>query len=158
LCIHAETRQQTLDTENPSAVRVTHMTGNFLSGVSSWRNAVSDVGQRENSHNEPDQNILRSLHHSRRRHRYSISIIAAILKITRRDVKKTHIMHRANLSFAQLQDYLSFLMRNGLVTRFTDDQELVAHYRITPKGLVFLQRFESMNEVLNLYDGPTVQE
>ena len=43
--------------------------------------------------------------------------MAEIIEIARGGTLKTQIMYRANLSFTQLNDYLSFMLNNNLITQ-----------------------------------------
>jgi predicted transcriptional regulator len=56
-------------------------------------------------------------------------------------VNKTSIMYKAYLSYAQLKEYLSFMIEKGLVEespqRFSGNEKFV--YKITGKGLRLLQ-------------------
>lgn len=59
---------------------------------------------------------------------------------------KTHIMYKAYLSYAQLKEYLSLLIENGLISYDSDTQ----HYNITDKGKEFVQIYERMAEHLSI--------
>ena len=73
----------------------------------------------------------------RRRDRHDI--IAEILKTAKRGKKKTYIMYEAKLSHSQLKLYLELLNRSGMIV---NDNGV---YKTTPKGLTFVQEFESIN-------------
>ena len=49
-----------------------------------------------------------------RKRRDHLDIIAEMLEVARDGALKTKIMYEANLSFAQLNEYLSFLLEIGL--------------------------------------------
>ncbi len=78
--------------------------------------------------------------------RDKLSIIAEILEIAKEGTLKTQIMYRANLSFAQLNDYLKFMMKNGLLKKFHVNGKDV--YSATEKGVDFLQRHFELTELL----------
>jgi predicted transcriptional regulator len=78
--------------------------------------------------------------------RDKLSIIAEILEIARDGTLKTQIMYRANLSFAQLNAYLKFMLKIKLLNKFTDNGKDV--YVATPKGLDFLQRHGELTDLL----------
>jgi predicted transcriptional regulator len=63
-----------------------------------------------------------------------------MLEIAKEGSLKTQIMYRANLSFNQLNDYLDFLLDNGLIMQTSrtggDCKEV---YVITKKGVEYLQ-------------------
>jgi predicted transcriptional regulator len=78
--------------------------------------------------------------------RDKISIIAEILEIAREGTLKTQIMYKANLSFAQLNDYLKFMLKTGLLKKFLAKGKEV--YAATEKGVDFLQRHCDLTELL----------
>ena len=78
--------------------------------------------------------------------RDKLFIIAEILEIAKEGSLKTQIMYRANLSFTQLNDYLGFMLRIGLLDKILkNDRET---YRATEKGVDFLQRYREITELL----------
>ena len=80
-----------------------------------------------------------------RKRRDRLYIIAEILAIARDGSLKTQIMYRANLSFAQLNEYLSFLLNRELLKRKKQNGKNI--YGTTTKGVKFLENYE---EILNL--------
>jgi predicted transcriptional regulator len=78
--------------------------------------------------------------------RDKLSIIAEILEIAREGTLKTQIMYKANLSFAQLNDYLKFMLKTELLKKFHANGKEV--YIATEKGLDFLQRHFDLTELL----------
>ena len=78
--------------------------------------------------------------------RDKLSIIAEILEIAKDGTLKTQIMYRANLSFAQLNDYVKFMLKAGLLNKFHASGKNV--YEATDKGLEFLQRHLELTELL----------
>ena len=91
--------------------------------------------------------------HRKRRDR--LYIIAEILGVARDGSLKTQIMYRANLSFAQLSEYLSFLLRIKLLKVNEDNGRTV--YKTTTKGVKFLQRYEEITNLLNNEDENSVK-
>ena len=81
-----------------------------------------------------------------RQRRDRLYIIAAILAIARNGSIKTHIMYRANLSFAQLNEYLNFLLKEGLLD--TDTKNKRTAYKTTRKGVNYLGHYEEISKVL----------
>jgi len=78
--------------------------------------------------------------------RDKLYIIAEILEIAKDGTLKTQIMYRANLSFTQLNDYLSFMLKLNLLNKsLVNDKEI---YKATDKGLDFLQRYREITELL----------
>ena len=55
-------------------------------------------------------------------------------------------MYRANLSFAQLNDYLSFLLEVGLLKETNKNEKTV--YVTTRKGARFLQNYYEIRDLL----------
>jgi predicted transcriptional regulator len=56
---------------------------------------------------------------------------------------KTKIMYKAFLSYAQLKEYLTVLLENGLI----EYEEGNRFYRTTEKGMHFLQVYNKMDEL-----------
>ena len=65
--------------------------------------------------------------------RDKLSIVAEILEIAKEGTLKTQIMYKANLSFAQLNDYLKFMLKNSLLNKFDARGKNV--YAATEKGI-----------------------
>jgi predicted transcriptional regulator len=78
--------------------------------------------------------------------RDKLSIIAEILEIAKEGTLKTQIMYKANLSFAQLNDYLKFMLKTNLLNKFFANGKDV--YAATEKGIDFLQRHFELTELL----------
>jgi len=79
--------------------------------------------------------------------RDKLSIIAEVLEIAKDGALKTQIMYRANLSFAQLNDYVKFMLKTGLINKFHANGKDV--YATTDKGIEFVQRHFELTELLN---------
>ena len=71
-----------------------------------------------------------------------LHIIAELLKIAKNKSLKTQLMYGANLSFAQLKDYLSFLISTELLKVVKEDGR--KFYEITFKGRDFLTNYEKI--------------
>ena len=74
--------------------------------------------------------------------RDQLSIIANILESAKGGVRKTKIMHTVNLSFVQLNDYLTFLVDNGLMRLSNVGKKEV--YIATIKGVLFAQMYREL--------------
>jgi predicted transcriptional regulator len=65
---------------------------------------------------------------------------------------KTSIMYKSYLSYAQLKEYLSFMVEKGLVEKiphyFSGNERLV--YKITGKGLRLLQISKEIESIVGL--------
>lgn len=77
-----------------------------------------------------------------RKRRDRLYIIAEMLRIAKEGSLKTQLMYGANLSFAQLNEYLSFLISTGLLKIVEKDGKLA--YKSTSKGLEFLTNYEKI--------------
>jgi predicted transcriptional regulator len=64
-------------------------------------------------------------------------MIADILRLDQ--AGKTQIMHSANMSYFQLQEYLDFLTENGSMERVSSETS-IATYRTTTNGLTNLAK------------------
>ena len=78
--------------------------------------------------------------------RDKLCIIAEIIEIAREGTLKTQIMYKANLSFAQLNEYLKFMLSIKLITKVKQFGKDL--YIATDKGMVFLQRQCELTELL----------
>jgi predicted transcriptional regulator len=81
------------------------------------------------------------------RRRSSIEVIADMLRLG--EAGKTEIMYSANMSYHQLQKYLTFMLQLGLITKVTVGNPVVT-YRVTRKGLRLLHSIEGVLEILEL--------
>jgi predicted transcriptional regulator len=81
------------------------------------------------------------------RRRSNIEVIADMLRLG--EAGKTEIMYSANMSYQQLQKYLTFMLQLGLITRVTVGNPVVT-YRVTRKGLRLLRNIDSILEMLEL--------
>ena len=78
--------------------------------------------------------------------RDKLCIIAEVLEIAKEGTLKTQIMYKANLSFAQLNEYLKFMLKIKLIQKLTNQGKDI--YLTTEKGLDFLQRQCELTELL----------
>jgi len=83
-----------------------------------------------------------------RKRRDRLYIMAEVLEIAKNGCLKTQIMYRANLSFAQLNEYLSFLLNVELLKETKEDKKSV--FRTTPKGVRFLQNYYKIKDLLHM--------
>ncbi len=75
-------------------------------------------------------------------------IILDILKVTREEgkVKKTRIMHRANLDWRNFKRYLDFLIVDGFIKNCGTDSD---RYELTENGKNLLQRLKEVTELVD---------
>jgi len=80
-----------------------------------------------------------------RKRRDRHQIISDILRIARFGELKTRIMYNANLSFAQTNEYLSFLLETGLLgTVEHHNPKDKTLYKTTYKGLDYLNAYKEL--------------
>jgi len=72
--------------------------------------------------------------------------MAEVLGVTMDSALKTQIMYKANLSFAQLNEYLSLLLGLGLLKTRKKGQKTV--YKTTRKGVRYLKSYDEIRALL----------
>jgi predicted transcriptional regulator len=80
------------------------------------------------------------------RRRDRLHIMAEILQVTLEGALKTQVMYKANLSFAQLNQYLSLLLDLDLLELKKSSERAV--YKTTVKGMNFLESYKQIQELL----------
>ncbi len=83
------------------------------------------------------------------RRRSNIQIIHDMLKIGENGAGKTKLMYSANMSYTQIQKYLSFLLDHGLIDKVELGNPSVT-YHVTEKGASLLKSIDTVLEVLEL--------
>jgi predicted transcriptional regulator len=83
--------------------------------------------------------------------RSNIEIISDMLRVGENGAGKTEIMYSANMSYSQIQKYLSFLISHGFIDRLEVGNPVVT-YGVTEKGLALLRSIDAILEVLELRD------
>jgi predicted transcriptional regulator len=86
------------------------------------------------------------------RRRSNIEIIADMLKVGENGAGKTEIMYSANMSYAQIQKYLGFLLSHGFIDKVKVGNPVVT-YRLTEKGGELLRNINSIIEILEFRNG-----
>jgi predicted transcriptional regulator len=79
--------------------------------------------------------------------RDKLGIISEILEIAKDGTLKTQIMYRANLSFAQLNEYLDYMRKTRLLEKLDINHKEV--YIATDKGLDFFQKHAVLTKMLD---------
>jgi predicted transcriptional regulator len=87
---------------------------------------------------------LRILTLRKKRGRFQIS--HEILSLCQKPTVKTHIMHKCNLSYSNLHEYLKLLISNGLLSSFDGKNGKV--YQATHRGCRFIARYEQLRKLL----------
>ena len=79
--------------------------------------------------------------------RDKLLIMAEIIDHTQKGALKTQIMYKANLSFAQLSQYLQFLTRKNLIEKASIEGK--EFYKATQKGIDFMEKQQQVVNMLN---------
>ena len=82
------------------------------------------------------------------KYRSRTDIIAMILQAAINGATKTRIMYGAYLSYAQVKEYLSFLIEKDLI-RY---EEGSAIYKLTQKGVQLLRVYEDISDMITITD------
>lgn len=84
---------------------------------------------------------------SKRRDRHDI--IAQILDHAREGRIKTHLMYKAKLSYAQINEYLPLLIERGFLENMTFKRKkrMVTMYRTTQRGMDFQAHLELVDKL-----------
>ena len=83
--------------------------------------------------------------------RDKLGIISEILEIAKGGTLKTQIMYKANLSFAQLNEYIDYMLKTGLLEKLDVNRKEV--YVATAKGLDFVQKHAELAIMLEDENG-----
>jgi predicted transcriptional regulator len=84
--------------------------------------------------------------------RSNIEIIADMLRVGENGAGKTEIMYSANMSYAQLQKYLGFMLNHGFINKVKVGNPSVT-YKVTDKGGELLKNISYIMEVLEFSNG-----
>jgi predicted transcriptional regulator len=79
--------------------------------------------------------------------RDKLVIMAEMVTIAKRGTPKTRMMFEANLSFSQLNEYLTLLSNTGLIEKTSNHGKVI--FQTTPKGLEFLEKQQQVFNLLN---------
>ena len=85
----------------------------------------------------------------RKQKRDKLQIVANILYLSQVGLKKTHIMHKANLSYEQTLHYLEELQAAGLLEQRMEEGAVV--YGTTIKGRTLLDCFANISQLMMRY-------
>ena len=86
------------------------------------------------------------------RRRSNIEIIADMLRVGENGAGKTEIMYTANMSYAQIQKYLGFLLSHGFINKVKLGNPSVS-YQVSEKGGELLRNIDGIVEVLEFRNG-----
>jgi len=90
--------------------------------------------------------LSKFLNEDPRKRRDRLYIMAEILEVTMEGALKTQVMYKANLSFAQLNEYLHFLLDLKLLELIEDTEKHV--YKTTSKGARYLESYRKIRDLL----------
>lgn len=79
------------------------------------------------------------------KYRSRTDIVATILEAANGGSTKTKIMYKSYLSYAQLKEYLSILIENGLL----EYEEGELKYKTTEKGIRFMRAYSEIGEMVS---------
>jgi predicted transcriptional regulator len=82
------------------------------------------------------------------KNRSRASIITDILEFCRNPILRTHIMNKANLSYATLKNYVNLLVSQGLLAPSVDEKTSARYYATTQRGLLFLEQSRILRDLL----------
>ncbi len=77
------------------------------------------------------------------RRRDEVEILMDVLSIALKDVKLTHLMYRANLSYSVLRKYLFAALDKGWICKVNNSDGSVV-YRTTEKGRLLLKKWRDV--------------
>jgi predicted transcriptional regulator len=84
-----------------------------------------------------------------------LHIMAEIIEVTKGSQLKTRIMYKVNLSFSQVNEYLSFLTEMGFLrVRVENGKKL---YETTAKGNQYIENYIEMSNLLRSQDHDEAQ-
>jgi predicted transcriptional regulator len=92
---------------------------------------------------------------SSHRRRDRLHIIADILVTAKSGSVKTQIMYKANLTFVQLNEYLSYLLETNLIVSTEERDRTI--YKVTPKATRFLRNYAEIRDLLKTDDERRIQ-
>jgi predicted transcriptional regulator len=75
-----------------------------------------------------------------------LNIIAEITEAAKGSQLKTRIMYRVNLSFSQVNEYLSFLTERGFLRVHVENRK--KFYETTAKGNIYIENYREMSNLL----------
>jgi len=75
-----------------------------------------------------------------------LNIIAEIMEAAKGSQLKTRIMYRVNLSFSQVNEYLSFLTERGFLRVHVENRK--KFYETTAKGNIYIENYMEMSNLL----------
>jgi len=81
--------------------------------------------------------------------------MAEIMEIAKESQLKTRIMYNVNLSFSQVNEYLSFLTEMGFLRVHVENRKKL--YETTAKGKLYIENYMEMANLLRSQDHAEAQ-
>ncbi len=75
-----------------------------------------------------------------------LDIMTEIMEVAKGSQLKTRIMYRVNLSFSQVNEYLSFLTERGFLRVHVENRK--KFYETTAKGNIYIENYREMSNLL----------
>lgn len=79
-----------------------------------------------------------------------LHIMAEIMEVAKGSQLKTRIMYKVNLSFSQVNEYLSFLTEMGFLRVRVENRKKL--YETTAKGKLYIKNYIEMSNLLRSQD------
>lgn len=80
------------------------------------------------------------------KYRSRTDIIAMILRAAVNGATKTRVMYGAYLSYAQVKEYLGFMIEKNLITY----EEGTGLYKLTENGMMLLRTYEGISDMISV--------
>ncbi len=84
-----------------------------------------------------------------------LDIIAEIMEASKGSKLKTRIMYRVNLSFSQVNEYLSFLTEMGFLRVHVEHKK--KFYETTAKGNSYIENYRELSNLLRPQEAAEAQ-
>lgn len=84
-----------------------------------------------------------------------LHIMAEIMEVAKGSQLKTRIMYKVNLSFSQVNEYLSFLTEMGFLRVRVENRKRL--YETTAKGKLYIENYMEMSNLLRSQDHAEAQ-
>ena len=82
------------------------------------------------------------------KYRSRFEILSNILKVAASNkASKTRLMYGAYLSYTQIEEYMDFVLHQGLISQVSDTNL----YQLTEKGMKYLNLSEEMSQMISPY-------
>lgn len=77
-----------------------------------------------------------------------LEIIEFILSICSSGARKTHVMYKCNLNSKQINDYLNFLLKHGMLDKIQEHPDSKRHiFKTSELGKEFIDRYKQLTHL-----------